>query len=150
MEKNELPTALNQDNLLGVLEKYNIDLANNIFSKNINNGIQVIVESIVGLLSYAIAFLLIFILTIIAFKILSIVLSTVFKLPGLKTINKTLSFVLGGGMCFIYINLFVALMQILTPVLTSVYPEYFNLSVVEETLIFEFFYNFEWIKFLVN
>ena len=80
ISKNELPVVLDQDNILGILKKYNINLANTIISENIDNGIQVIVESVIGLLSYAIAFLLIFILTIVAFKILSIVLLSNFAI----------------------------------------------------------------------
>ncbi len=150
LTENALPSALNLDNLLGLLEKYNPNLANSLGSESVNNSFQTIVGSVVGLLSYAIAFLLIFVLTIIVFKVLSVVLSTVFKLPVLKTINKTLSFVLAIIMCFVYINLFVALMQIIAPVISSVYPETLNAEIIKQTFLFKFFYNFEWIKFLVN
>jgi uncharacterized membrane protein required for colicin V production len=150
LEKSELPTLLEQHTLLELLGRYNVELANVINSDNVNTTLQVVVQSVIGLLSYAIAFFMIFIITIIAFKILSVVLSTIFKLPILKTINKTLSFVLSVIMCFVYINLFVAFMQIITPVISSVYPDMINLTVIEQTYLFKFFYNFEWIKFLVN
>lgn len=150
LTENDLPSALKLDNLLTLLGKYNPDLANSLGSDGVNDGFRVIVESVVGLLSYAVAFLLIFVLTIIVFRILSVVLSTVFKLPVLKTINKTLSFVLAVIMCFVYINLFVAFMQIISPVISSVYPETLNADIIKQTFLFKFFYNFEWIKFLVN
>ncbi len=150
LSKNELPEFLEQENISELLGKYNIELANIINTENINNGFQVIVESIVGLLSYAVAFLLIFVITIIAFKILSLILCKVFKLPVLKTINKTMSLILAVVMCFVYLNLFIAFMQIIIPVVSSVYPETINATVIESTYLFKFFYGFEWIKFLVN
>ena len=112
--------------------------------------VQRIAENIVGLLSYAVAFLVVFIVTIILFKILGVVLSSIFKLPLLKTVNRALSLCLGGVMAFVYLMIFVAFMQIAVPVVSSVYPEFLNMDIVESTVIFEFFYNFEWIKLFVS
>lgn len=145
-----ISSASKIDNLLALLGDYNPSLANSIIGNDINDRFHGVVQVIVGLLSYAISFLLIFIVSLFVFKVLSTVLSKIFKLPILNVINKTLSFVLAVLMCFVYVNLFVAFMQIITPALSSVYPNLLDLEVVEQTFIFEYFYNFKWIKFLVN
>ena len=103
-----------------------------------------------GILSYAVAFIAVFILTIIAFKIASVVVGGIFELPVLKTINKTLALVLAVVMSLFYVLLFIAFMQIILPYLISVYPDIINNDVINKSLIFDYLYNCEWIKIFVN
>jgi len=150
ISENKLPSLLELDSVSNTLSKYNPELATEINSRVTDNMAQAISENIVGLLSYAVAFLVVFILTVILFKILGVILSTIFKLPVLNTINKVLSLGLGCVMAVVYLMIFSAFMQIVLPVVSSVYPEVINMTTVESTVLFEFFYNFEWIKLFVS
>lgn len=150
IEKGDLPALLEQHNVSEILGRYNAPLADSINSGLIEDTVLNIVQNVVGLLSYAIAFLLIFIVVYIICKLLSLLICAVFKLPVLKTINKTLSFFLALLMIFVYLNLFVAFMQIAVPIIASAYPDVVTLDTLNNTFLFKFFYNFEWIKFFVS
>jgi len=150
IRENNLPKTLEEGELFEFLSKYNIDLANKVSGEAVESTMNVITQYLVGILSYAVAFIVVFILTIIAFKIASVVVGGIFELPILKTINKTLALVLAVVMSLFYVLLFIAFMQIILPYLTSVYPDVINNDVINKSLIFDYLYNCEWIKIFVN
>lgn len=150
IEDNSLPSVLENENISAYLQKYSTDLSEKINSEVLESTVESISYTLVGLISYAVAFMIIFFVAGIAFKILSVVLSGIFKLPVLNSINKTLAFILGVVIAFIYVLIFTAFVQIAWPFLSSYYPEYINSDVVEKTFIFKYIINFEWLKFLVN
>ncbi len=107
-------------------------------------------NSFTAIISYCVAYLLIFIGVMILFKIATPVICVVFKLPILRTANKLLSFLLGVALSVLYLLIFISLMQIIIPLLSSMYPESINNAVVEKTYIFSFLYNLDWIKILLS
>jgi len=150
IENNSLPSVLESENISAYLQKYSADLSDKINSEVLESTVESISYTLVGLISYAAAFMIIFFVASLAFKILSVILSGIFKLPVLNSINKTLAFLLGIVIAFIYVLIFTAFVQIALPFLSSYYPEYINADVVEKTFIFKYILNFEWLKFLVN
>ncbi len=150
LDKGELPQNLEIDSLTALFEKYNIEFNNPINPDTVENAAQYIAQNIVGLLAYALAFILIFVVSLIALKLVAWVLDGFFKLPILKTINKGLGFVLGIISAVIYVLIFIAIMQLAVPYLGSVYPEMFSQNAIERTLVFKYLYNFEWVQFFVN
>ena len=151
IEKNSLPEPLYESNLSAFLKEYNIninlDSVNNTVDGVFENTVHTISNYLISILSYALAFIVIFVLVLIAFKIASVLLGGIFKLPILNTLDKSLAIILAVIMSVIYLLLFIAFMQIIMPFLMSVYPQSFNDVVIGNTVIFEFLYNFEWLKF---
>lgn len=150
MEKGELPDNLQKDSLGELLNKYNISLSGSASAETAEELLDYVVNNIVELLSYAIAFIAVFVIALIALKLAAFALDGIFKLPLLKTINKGLGFVLGLITATIYVLLFVAVIQLTAPYLGSIYPEVFGTSAINRTFIFEFLYYFEWVQFFVN
>jgi|GEM_PF-5559790 len=150
IQDNNLPKNLESGELFNFLSKYNGDLADKVTVDVVENTADVITQYLVGILSYALAFLLLFILTVIVFKVASFVLGGIFELPILKTVNKTLAFILAIVISFVYVLLFTAFMQIIVPYLSSVYPDVINSEIINKTVVFGYLYNFEWVKILVN
>lgn len=150
LDTGGLPDNLEIESLTALFEKYNIELKEIIPNDSTEATVQFIAQNIVSLLAYALAFILIFIVSLVALKIIALLIDGVFKLPVLKTINKGLGFVLGIISAAIYVLLFVALMQLAVPYLGSVYPEVFSQGAIDNTFVFRYLYNFEWVQFLVN
>ena len=147
--ENGLPEALEVENLSAFLEKYNSKLLERVSGELIESTVNIITKHLVALLSYGLAFMLVFVAVIIVFKVVSALLNGVFKLPILNQINKTLAVFLSVIIAFIYVLLFVAFMQIMMPLLSSVYPGLFGESVIENSFIFNYIYTFEWVEILV-
>ena len=150
IKENNLPNNLEADELFKFLNKYNVDLVDMISSDAIENSVNIIAQYLVGILAYAVAFLVLFILSVVSFKILSLVLGGVFELPILKTVNKSLALVLAVVVAIVYVLLFIAIMQMIIPYFSSVYPEFINAEIIEKSFVFDYLYNFEWIKIFVN
>lgn len=150
LDTGGLPDNLEIESLTALFEKYNIELKEIIPNDSTEATVQFIAQNIVSLLAYALSFILIFIVSLVALKIIALLIDGVFKLPVLKTINKGLGFVLGIISAAIYVLLFVALMQLAVPYLGSVYPEVFSQGAIDNTFVFRYLYNFEWVQFLVN
>ena len=151
IKQNTLPEPLYESNLSAFLEKYNIDInfsaVNNTVDGMVENTVLSITNYLISILSYVLAFIVIFVLVLILFKVASVLFGGIFKLPILNTVDKTLAIILAVIISVIYLLLFIALMQIIMPFLMSVYPQFFNDTVIGNTFIFEYLYNFEWLKF---
>lgn len=150
IENNSLPEALKLDRLTALISKYDSGFADRIKGDTITDSARLIAQPLVGLLSYALAFLTIFVASLIIFKIISVLVGGIFTLPVLRTVNKSLAFLLGLVLGAAYAALFVALTQILTPFISSYYPDVINPDTISNTYIFGYLYNLEWIKIFVN
>lgn len=147
--EGEIPIYFESIIKSNIIGKLNIDVASGV--ENVTNEASVwISKAVIGLFSWALAYLLIFVVTLIVFKLLTFVLVNVFKLPILNTVNKTLGSVLGVVVALLYVLLFVSLMQLVLPFLMSAYPETFGADIIQKSYVFSFFYNMEWLKILVN
>lgn len=150
IEKKGLPEFLQSDKISQFLTKYNADLAEKLKADFIGDTVEFISGHVVAILSYSLAFVIIFIAALIILKIVSVVVCAVFELPVLKSLNKTLAFLLGVVLAVIYVLIFVAVAQLLIPVLSPLYPNIFSEGLIDKTFVFKYLYNFDWIDFLVN
>ena len=143
-QSDKLPDMINFENLSDMISKYGL----NFVSKEDTS--EFISNSITATLSYLLAYLSIFIVVMVAFKILTPLVCMIFKLPVLKTANTLLSVVFGVVMSALYLLLFISIMQVLIPSLCSLYPDDINSEVIEKTYLFSYLYKIEWLKFFVN
>ncbi len=144
LKTDSLPETLHNDALGRLLSEYGVMFIDR------ENTTSFLSDSFTAMISYCLAYLLIFVGVMLLFKFATPVVCAVFKLPILRTANKLLSLVLGIALSVLYLLLFVSLMQILIPLLSSVYPESINSAVIEKTYIFSFIYNLDWIKILLS
>ena len=144
LENGILPDFLQNDNLSMILQKYDILFIDK------EETVGYISNSITAILSYFLAYILIFVGVLLAFKFITPIICLIFKLPVLRTANKLLSIVLGIVTSALYLFVFVSLMQALIPLLSSLYPEFISDNVIEKTYIFNYLYSLEWIKIFLK
>ncbi len=150
IEQNSLPELLQAEQLTEFLSKYQPGLAEELNVSFIKNSAHMITKPIIALLAYGLAFLTIFILTLILFKIISVLAGGIFELPFLKQVNKAFAFIPATLLSILYVVLFIALMQLLVPFISSVYPDVINADIIDKTYIFGYLYNLEWLEIFVN
>ncbi len=107
-------------------------------------------EAVVKLFAHALAFVTIYVVLTIILKILTLIISGIFKLPVLKSLNRTLGLLLGIAKAFIFVFLFVSIVQLIVPFMTDTQSGFLNEEIIQNTFIFKYLYNIKWIKFLVN
>ncbi len=94
-----------------------------------------VVDAITGVL----AFLLLFVVTVIVLKLLTWLLDLIFQLPVLKTANTLLGLVVGILSALMWAWVLSALSVIFIRAMSSISPAYFNESLIENTVILKFF-----------
>lgn len=149
VENTESSAAANE-NIVSLVEKYNLDFLKISESTGAESAISEFAESVTGIISYCLAYLLIFVAILILFKLLTPLICLIFKLPVLKTLDKTLALVLGVVLTVIYLTVFVAIMQLLMPSLSGIYPDMFGEDVISNTFVFKYLYNMEWLNILLS
>ncbi len=90
-------------------------------------------------ISYAVAFLLLFVAAIIVLKLLVFIIDKIFKLPGLKTVNTLAGIVLGVIISVIFIFAYSFVAAKLTVALGSLSPNLFGQDTLDSTVIVKFF-----------
>lgn len=98
-----------------------------------------IAEPIAGMISTALAFITIFVGSLIILAILTWIIDLIFKLPVLKKANKILGFILGLLLAFVYAFIFSKLAVKIIDVGVAVRPEVFNENIISNSLLLKFF-----------
>lgn len=99
---------------------------------------QYIIEPASKVCSQVIAFIAIFVVSLIVLALLQKLLNLIFELPVLKQVNKTGGFIIGCVCAFLYVSLFCAAASALlsnSELFGIVIPE----NIVENTVLFKFF-----------
>ncbi len=100
---------------------------------------SLIASPVVNAISGVLAFLLLFVVTVIALKLITWLLDMLFQLPVLKTANTMLGFVVGVISALVWLWILSALSVIFIRAMASVSPAYFNETLIENTVILKFF-----------
>ncbi len=107
--------------------------------------VQALADRIAGPVAAAIAgvvsFLVLFVASLLVLKILMWVLDLIFHLPVLKTANTVLGLIVGVVSAFLWAWVLSALSVIFINAMSSISPEMFNSSLIENTVILKFFAN---------
>lgn len=133
-----------------ILDRYNINM--NSVSESIKgvfgaaeDAVESLADSIANDVSYAIssvcAFIAIFCAAMLVLGLLTMLLDFVFRLPVLKSANTLLGFILGVVCAIVLANLFSILSVHMIFALQSVDPEMFNQSVIDNSILLNFFAN---------
>lgn len=101
----------------------------------------VIADPVADAISKVVAFLAIFVVSVILLKLLTLLLDLLFQLPVLKTANKMLGFVMGAVVAIFWIAVLCPLSITLIRALSSISPNLFNESVIDNSVILSFFVN---------
>jgi uncharacterized membrane protein required for colicin V production len=149
LESAEASSKANE-NIAFLIEKYNLDFFNIAEPSGAETAVGYFAESVTGIFSYCVAYLLVFVVVLVLFKLLTPLICLIFKLPVLKTLDKTLAFVLGVVLTIIYLTVFAAVMQLLMPSLSGIYPDVFGNEVISNTYVFKYLYNLEWLDILLS
>lgn len=138
------------DNFLKFLEKFGIDakdLKNEYDqlvkqgSQNIRNGIiDYVAKPLTNAVITVIAFLLLFILSIVALKLIARLLNLATKLPIINGINKFMSIPLGIVLALFRIFSFCAIIKLILPYTGTLHISALNPAAVDSTFVFKFFY----------
>ena len=118
-------------------------------TEKFSGGEKAIPETALSLFAHALAFASLFALFCIIFKVVTLFVSGIFKLPILNGLNKTLGLILGCVKALISLFLFVAIMQLIIPLISTTQSGLINDEIVQSTFVFKFLYNIKWINFLV-
>ncbi len=100
---------------------------------------QLIAQPVVSAISGVLAFLLLFVGTVIILKLLTWILDLLFQLPALKTANTFLGGVVGVISALMWAWTLSALSVIFIRAMSSISPAYFSESLIENTIILRFF-----------
>ena len=98
-----------------------------------------IADPVSGAIAGVLAFLGLFVATVVVLKILTWSLDLVFQLPVLKTANTMLGFVLGAVCALVWAWVLSSLSVIFIHAMSSVSPEMFSPALIENTVILKFF-----------
>ena len=132
-----------------ILSPYAADLFLPLLSKGLVKNETQIPEESLYLFAQAFAFFVVFVAVSIVFRFVVNFISGIFKLPILNSINKILGFVLGCAKALIFVFLFIAILQLASPLLNNAYPELLGHETVQSTFVFKYIYNIKWLNFLV-
>ena len=92
--------------------------------------------------SKALAFASVFIGALIAMALVTFLVDLVFKLPGLKKANKFFGFLLGALLGLLYAYLFSEVAVVLIKAGIAYYPNLFNQSIIDNSILLKFFSEF--------
>lgn len=98
-----------------------------------------IAEPLADILSSALAFLTIFIAVILVLKILTIILNTLFSLPGLNFINRFCGLLLGGICGLLYAFVLSYIFSMAVPALASIFPDIIAADAAQKSVLIELF-----------
>ena len=139
------------DNFKKFLEKFGIDTQaitdeyNQLVkqgSTNIRNGIiDYVAKPITNAVITVIAFLILFVLSLIVIRLAARLLDLATRLPVINGINKFMSIPLGIVLALFRIFCFCAIVQLLLPYSSTLHLSALNQAAVSSTFIFKFFYN---------
>lgn len=100
---------------------------------------ELIADPVVSAISGVLAFLALFVVTVIVLKLLTWILDLIFQLPVLKTANTLLGLVVGVVNALVWAWVLSALSVIFIRAMSSISPEYFSETLIENTIILRFF-----------
>ena len=109
------------------------------FGKNAGESMVEFISKPLGItVSTVIAFILLFIISVLAIKLLGFILGKMVKLPVLNATNKTLGLVLGAILGILFVFIFVAIVDTVAPYI-KINGDLFTSSSLEEgTIIYKF------------
>ncbi len=102
---------------------------------------EMIAAPVVNVISDVLAFLLIFIASVIVLKLLTWILDLIFQLPVLKTANTFLGLLVGVVIALVWAWVLSSLSVPFIHAMTSISPDLFSESVIENSVILKFFAN---------
>ena len=100
---------------------------------------EMIAVPVVGAASGVLTFLALFVAAVIALKLFTLLLDLIFRLPVLKTANAMLGFLFGVVAAAVWAWVLSSLAVPLVGAMSSISPDLFRESVVENTVIIKFF-----------
>ncbi len=106
---------------------------------DVNNLSEAIADPVVKALSGVIAFLLLFVGSVIVLKIVTWLLDLIFQLPVLKTANTLLGFIVGLVSALVLAWTLSSLSVIFIRAMSSISPQYFSEDLIKSTIIIRFF-----------
>lgn len=98
-----------------------------------------IADPVAGAIAGVLAFLGLFVATVIVLKILTCILDLVFQLPVLKTANTLLGLLLGVICALVWAWVLSSLSVIFINAMSSISPEVFSPTLIDNTVILKFF-----------
>lgn len=111
-------------------------------SENVRNGIiDYVAKPITNAVITVIAFLLLFIVSIIVIKIIAYVLNLATKLPVINGINKFLSIPLGVCLALFRIFCFCAIIKLILPYTGTLHISALNSAAIDSTFVFKYLFN---------
>jgi uncharacterized membrane protein required for colicin V production len=145
---NEMPKAFTdlisqyQTDQNSLVTFYESDVLPNVSTSGVSDAIsRYIADPVATVLSNVLAFLTVFCVTLIVFKIITFILDTIFKIPVLKFLNRMCGAVLGLFYGLLFVILLTMLMRAALPLLTALFPD-FNQSIISESVLFKYLTNF--------
>ena len=90
--------------------------------------------------SSALGFLLVFVVSLLLIKLLTMALDIVAKLPLLRTVNKGLGMALGAVQGVLIVCVFAGVVTYLAPFLENYMTSAFDANTISATLVFKYFY----------
>lgn len=105
-----------------------------------------VAENIIG--NRILAFIIIFVLSIIACSFLSFIIDKLFKLPVLKEINKICGLLLGAVCGFLYMLVSYSIITLILNLISIKFPELSAVTMMEKTLIYSLLSRIDLISFL--
>lgn len=103
---------------------------------------QMIADPIITGASNVLAFMLIFIVALVIFKIITVSLDAIFRLPLLNSANKILGLILGVLCAAFYAWLFSILSNGIIQVTSAINPEIFGNDTISNSILLKFFLDF--------
>lgn len=100
---------------------------------------RIIAEPVAGTISDVLAFLGLFTACVIVLKLLTWILDLIFQLPVLKTANTMLGLLVGIVCAFLWAWVLSSLLATLIHAMSSISPELFSDSLVDNTVVLRFF-----------
>ena len=142
---SDMPDAFRQ-----IIERYNADESSlteavppqeDAAPEAVDTLSQLIAEPVSGAIAGVLAFLGIFIAAVIALKILTWILDLIFQLPVLKTANTMLGLLVGIVSALLWAWVLSSLSITLIHAMSSINPEMFSDTLIDNTVILKFFAN---------
>lgn len=155
----DISGLMENSQFLSLLEKYKADPAQteDIISNMTDTG-----SGAVEKVSYAVAdnlsetvsditaFIIIFVVSLIVLKLLTLLICAVFKLPGLKEADKTAGLVLGIVTSVFFILVFSMMINNVSGLLTSISPSTFPENFADQSYILHFLSKYNVISFITE
>lgn len=135
------------DGFLSITNQYGADIEGvaNVYEQNsastdvVQKISEYIAQPISTGLSSVLAFLTIFVVSLILLKLLTWIIDSILKLPILKTANRILGFVFGTICGLLYAALFCIILIQILPALSATWPQIFTMDIAEKSLFIRLF-----------